>query len=231
MISYLASPYSHRSPAIRRMRYLAALTATKELMLAGKIVYSPIVHWHMQVVLYDMPYDHLTWKKQNDAMMNVCSELLLLQIDGWKESRGVRDEVDSFTNNNKPILHYWIKGIDKFKALFVEYDEIEARISNITKIELARLKSKTRVQHVMLYKHIARYLYASLNPHVSHLFLSKSLNVDHTTFRHSMQVAKDILFSSAYDKNFRSVYDLLLHDFSTQVTSENNLINVSKIAI
>ena len=43
---YLASPYSHPDPAVRKERFHAACQARAELIRAGWIVFSPIVHSH-----------------------------------------------------------------------------------------------------------------------------------------------------------------------------------------
>lgn len=230
MISYLASPYSSPSPALRRARYIAAVVATKELMQKGKVVYSPIVHWHMQTTMFDLPFDYLTWEGQNDPMMDVSSELLILQIEGWKESKGVQNEIEVFKNNNKPISNYWLQNAFSSHGVNVEYHEIEVRIAKITNEPLENIVKKTQVQHIMIYKHIARYLFTVLNPHFSNVALSKKINLHPTTMRASLQVAKDLLFSTAYDKTYRAIYDLLLNDLSAVSCEKNNIEDLAKIA-
>jgi len=229
-ISYLASPYSSPSPALRRARYIAAVVATKELMQQGKVVYSPIVHWHMQTTMFDLPFDYLTWKGQNDPMMDVSGELLILQIEGWKESKGVQNEIQVFKNNNKPISNYWLQNTFSSHEVNVEYHELEARIAKITKESLENINRKTRVQHIMIYKHIARYLFTVLNPHFSNIALAKKINLHHSTMRASMQVVKDLLFSNAYDKTYRAIYEMLLNDLSADSCEKNNIEDLAKIA-
>jgi Domain of unknown function (DUF1937). len=43
---YLASPYSHPDPLVREARFDAACRAMADLVHAGQIVFSPIVHGH-----------------------------------------------------------------------------------------------------------------------------------------------------------------------------------------
>jgi hypothetical protein len=43
---YLASSYSYPEAAVRGRRYHAACAATADLIRAGQIVFSPIVHGH-----------------------------------------------------------------------------------------------------------------------------------------------------------------------------------------
>ncbi len=48
---YLASPYSHPDPAVREQRFRAACRAAAELIRAGHVVISPVVHGHPMAAL------------------------------------------------------------------------------------------------------------------------------------------------------------------------------------
>jgi hypothetical protein len=90
---YLASPYSHPDPPIREARFNAACRATAELVLAGRAVFSPIVHGH-PLVRFGLPTDWSFWQRFDEEHLRLCDEVLVLQIDGWRESVGVRAEVE-----------------------------------------------------------------------------------------------------------------------------------------
>ena len=90
---YLASPYSHPDPATRDQRYLAACRATVRLLLAGHSVFSPIVHGHPLVQL-GLSGDWLFWARHDQWHLSRCHQVLVLPVDGWKESQGVQAEVE-----------------------------------------------------------------------------------------------------------------------------------------
>jgi hypothetical protein len=43
------------------------------------------------------------WVAFDEAFMNVCSEIVVLQADGWQESRGVQREISFFLEKNRPV--------------------------------------------------------------------------------------------------------------------------------
>lgn len=100
---YLASPYSSPVPAIELQRYVAARDFTAEAMLRGHILFSPIVYCFQFQQHYDLPGDAMFWKDLNRAMLLRCSEVWVLQLDGWQSSVGVRLEIDWANNLEKPV--------------------------------------------------------------------------------------------------------------------------------
>src|SRR4051794_15067165 len=89
---YLASPYSHSDPRIRESRFQAACRATAQLIRAGHSVFSPIVHGHPLACL-GIPTDWAFWQRFDEEHLKRCDELLVLQIEGWRESEGVQAEI------------------------------------------------------------------------------------------------------------------------------------------
>jgi len=90
---YLASPYSHPDPLVREARFDGACRATADLVHAGRAVFSPIVHGH-PLVRFGLPTDWAFWQRFDTEHLWRCDEVLVLQIDGWRESEGVRAEVE-----------------------------------------------------------------------------------------------------------------------------------------
>ena len=80
---YLASPYSHISPSVRRERYDEICQVARSLT-SKYIVYSPIMHWHPVTVKYGMPTDALSWKSQNEGMLILSNRLVICKLDGWE---------------------------------------------------------------------------------------------------------------------------------------------------
>lgn len=90
---YLASPYSHKDPAVMEERYLAAMDCTAWLLKQKLWVYSPIVHCHEIAKQHSLPTDFEFWKEYNKHMLGLASLLYVLAIPGWTKSIGVAGEM------------------------------------------------------------------------------------------------------------------------------------------
>jgi len=87
---YLASPYSHSDPLIRKTRFLLA-----EEFVAKNFpehIYSPVVHYHELSLRHNIPGDFATWQKINFDMIRRADEFWILDIPGWEDSVGVTAE-------------------------------------------------------------------------------------------------------------------------------------------
>ena len=101
---YLASPYSHPDPAIRDQRYLAACRATVRLLLAGQTVFSPVVHGHPLVQL-GVSGDWRFWARHDEQYLRRCDHVMVLRVEGWKESEGVQAEIELATRLGIPVVY------------------------------------------------------------------------------------------------------------------------------
>jgi hypothetical protein len=90
---YLACPYSHKDPGIRHDRFTRVTKAAGVLMEKGHVVYSPITHGHPIVLQHDLPTDFEFWSKLNHAFLKHSHTLLILMLEGWRESKGIQDEI------------------------------------------------------------------------------------------------------------------------------------------
>jgi Domain of unknown function (DUF1937) len=105
-IIYLACPYTHPDRIVRENRFKLATIAAADLIRQGYIVYSAITMTHpLDVVLAGntntLGSDY--WVQFDEAFMAVCTEMVVLQIEGWEQSRGIRREIDYFQSRGKPI--------------------------------------------------------------------------------------------------------------------------------
>ncbi len=99
---YLACPYSSPDSAVREQRFRAACRAVVELLRAGEHVFSPIVHSH-PLVEYDLPSTWAFWAGIDSAHLARCDELVVLMLDGWAQSVGVREELRLARELGKPV--------------------------------------------------------------------------------------------------------------------------------
>lgn len=103
---YLASPYTHKSRIVQDLRHKAAEHATAHLFRLGYCVFSPIVHCHVLAAAHTMPGDFTFWQEYDQRMIDMMDILGVLQIPGWKESKGVNAEIAYATLGGKMILEF-----------------------------------------------------------------------------------------------------------------------------
>jgi len=101
-IIYLASPYTHADPAVRQARFDAACRAAAALIRQGMTIFSPIAHTHA-ITQCGLPVDWQFWEPHDRRFLELCDELIVLMLDGWKESIGVRAEIDIALASGKSV--------------------------------------------------------------------------------------------------------------------------------
>lgn len=107
-IVYLACPYTSPDLRLRIERFQASARAAAYLIHRGMFVYSPITMTHPidQVMATEgdtMGSDY--WCDFDEAFMRVCSEMLILVMPGWEESRGIKREEAFFRAHSKPVRY------------------------------------------------------------------------------------------------------------------------------
>ena len=101
---YLAIPYNDPDSAIRENRFEIANTISARLMNMEYNVFSPISHSHPIAVQCGLPKGYEFWKEWNKTFIEWCDELHVVCIDGWRESRGVQDEIRIANEMGKPVF-------------------------------------------------------------------------------------------------------------------------------
>jgi hypothetical protein len=102
---YMASPYSNIAPHIEFWRYDQNLEVLAKLTYLGYIVLSPIVHSHPMAHAFVMPKGFEFWKQIDTTFMDHATGLIVLMLDGWKESKGVRSEIKYMEAIGKPVYY------------------------------------------------------------------------------------------------------------------------------
>jgi len=109
MIKYLAAPYSHPDPRVREHRHDQATFVCAELIRRGEIIFSPITHCHFMAKGHRLPNDADYWLRYCLVFLRKSSKLYVLQLPGWKESKGVQAEIKFATSRNIPIEYITIE--------------------------------------------------------------------------------------------------------------------------
>jgi hypothetical protein len=102
-MKYLGSPYTSLSKAVMQMRYEMARKVCAEMLNNGEITYSPIVHCHELARHHDLTRDFAFWQHYNFAMLDLASELVVLRLEGWEDSTGLRGEIEHAKSLSLPI--------------------------------------------------------------------------------------------------------------------------------
>lgn len=90
---YLAVPYSHSDPRIREQRFRAVNAVAAKLMRNGLHVFSPISHTHPIAEAGNLPTGWDFWEDYDRTLLRTCSKIVVLMLDGWRESTGVTAEI------------------------------------------------------------------------------------------------------------------------------------------
>ena len=98
---YLASPYAHPSGSVREARLEAVRHVCGKMVDEGKIVMSPLVY--LGELAYKGVHPPQGWYAFDLQLLARCDELLVLQLPGWKDSKGVMVEIAGAQTRNIPI--------------------------------------------------------------------------------------------------------------------------------
>ena len=74
-------------------------------MAAGVYVFSPISHTHPIAEAGSLPTGWEFWEAYDNIMLSRCTKLIVLMLDGWKESKGVAAEIKIAEKLGIPIVY------------------------------------------------------------------------------------------------------------------------------
>jgi len=113
---YLASVYSlNADEHLMQKRYEFVRGVIAEFLNNGVSVFSPIVHCHEVAKHHHLPKDWSFWKKVDLDYLSSCTDLFVLRMDGWKDSVGIRAEIDFARENGIPVTFIPVVGETKEK--------------------------------------------------------------------------------------------------------------------
>lgn len=105
---YLASPYSHESKDVREERFRDVCIVAADLFAKGMCVFSPIAHTHPLIEhgldeLNKLKHGWESYAEFDRLMISKCDGLIVLQLDGWEESEGIKEEIKIALGMGKSI--------------------------------------------------------------------------------------------------------------------------------
>lgn len=99
---YLACPYTG-TPEQRASRVEVANAVAARLMREGNVVFSPITHGHAIAEQCGFPQDWTFWMEQCVPFLEWADCMVVVMADGWRESRGVQQELNLANEMGKPV--------------------------------------------------------------------------------------------------------------------------------
>lgn len=98
---YLACPYTHEHDYVQHRRYEQVTAVAAELMKRGFIIYSPITSMHY-LSRHCKP-NEIDWLHHDLTILARCDKLIVLMLEDWNKSEGLRREIEFAEEHNIPI--------------------------------------------------------------------------------------------------------------------------------
>jgi hypothetical protein len=118
---YLASPYSKLAATVgldEATRVVAM--AAGSLMSEGCVVFSPIVHGHHVSEAYGLDkLDQEFWMGKCYPIASKAAVCVVLKFEGWRESEGVKAEVEFFKSLGVPVIYVEPHELIPYEKYFV----------------------------------------------------------------------------------------------------------------
>jgi hypothetical protein len=136
-VYYVASPYSHPNPEIRKERYELAVKSAKTLTRLGYSAFVPIAYdglWDLDPN-YTVDHSWSFWEKIDLPILDRCAALILLELPDWDASRGVAGELEHCEKVGIPVMCISLSDL--------ENDQIIHRKMSILKGMIRRNKRDT----------------------------------------------------------------------------------------
>lgn len=102
-MKYLAGPYGSVHSHIKERRYNQLTFVAAQLMKRGEVIFSPITHCHYLAQEHASFEGPDFWLHQDLAILRRCDTLIVLRLEGWEQSEGLRREIEFATEHNIPV--------------------------------------------------------------------------------------------------------------------------------
>jgi hypothetical protein len=93
-IIYLGLPYMHDDEVVMDFRADISDIVAADLANRGFNVFAPISAWHHISKKYGLPGEWEYWKDFDESFIKICSKVLIIILEGWRQSVGVTAEID-----------------------------------------------------------------------------------------------------------------------------------------
>lgn len=101
---YLAIPYTNYSDHEREWIFETANRIAAKYIRDGKTVISPISHSH-PIAKYGLRSDFAGWQTFDMELLKICSSMVVVCIDGWEQSTGIKHEIEYAQLHGIPVFY------------------------------------------------------------------------------------------------------------------------------
>lgn len=108
---YLAGPYSHAKPEMMKAREIDHARCALALKQKGVLVYCPIAETATIAELGGyLGTGWEDWRDHDLWLLSCCTDMYILMIHGWRDSKGVRGELKYALKNNIKVSFCTVDG-------------------------------------------------------------------------------------------------------------------------
>lgn len=102
---YVAGPYYSPDPAVIQHRMERVYSFMAHLMKMELHCVSPLL-FHEIVKEHELPNNFAYWDKYSFNLLKRCDKMIVLCLNGWKESKGVQAEIKFCEDNGIPVEYF-----------------------------------------------------------------------------------------------------------------------------
>jgi hypothetical protein len=136
---FVSVPYSHTYPEIVELRVKVLSIYCGQLMKNGIITTSPVLFGVTLLKHYNLPSDFGYWSELSYQYLELCSEIHVLLMDGWKESSGVQGEIERANELGIPIKFINVYKHDDLTYHFSENEKEQKKEEFIKRLKEAKV--------------------------------------------------------------------------------------------
>lgn len=105
---YLASPYTHDDQQVIERRVELAHEYFAEFTLHGIHIHNATYETHRAARTHRLPTHYQFWLEHNSAFIRPSAGVIVAELDGWDESKGVRSEIQEARDLGLPVYRAFL---------------------------------------------------------------------------------------------------------------------------
>lgn len=110
---YLASPYTHDDHKVIDERVELAHEYYGEFTRHGLHVYNATYESHRAAKAHKLPTHFSFWLAHNSAFIKPSCGIIIAEIDGWQESKGVKSEIEEARRYGLPVYASYLHPVQR----------------------------------------------------------------------------------------------------------------------
>lgn len=109
-IAYIASPYSRIENKELLMRHVAKFSGEYMLTNPGWYAVTGLIHHYASLEVGELGTDYSFWEGWCQTFLKRCDKLIVLMINGWDNSTGVKAEIEFAILHGIPVEYVMCEG-------------------------------------------------------------------------------------------------------------------------